>query len=265
MGPADRRARAADAHGARVVFLAGALLALAASPGPAATATRPVLIELFTSEGCSSCPNADALLAALLEKQPVPGVELVGLAFHVDYWDRLGWRDRFASPDNTERQKRYQEAFGGSAVYTPQAVVDGSAECVGGDPAALERLVAEARNSPKLAVGLDVTEAGGTAATARITVEPAPFPTAVADVWLALAESGLETDVARGENAGRRLSHAAVVRRLERVGTVESGRPFAATHRITPRREWRREALEAVVVVQERETGRVVGIASRPL
>ena len=190
MGPSTPQARRVAVRQARAL-LAGVALALAASPGPAATAPKPVLIELFTSEGCSSCPNADALLAALLEKQPVPGVELVGLAFHVDYWDRLGWRDRFASPANTKRQRRYQEAFGVSAVYTPQAVVDGSAECVGGDPSALERLVAQAMTSPKLVVALELSGAGESATTARITVEPAPFAAAEADVWLALAESGL--------------------------------------------------------------------------
>jgi hypothetical protein len=263
MGPNERRAQGLASR-ARIL-LTGVALGLAASASPARPSPSPVLIELFTSEGCSSCPNADALLAALLEKQPVPGVRLVGLAFHVDYWDELGWRDRFASAANSKRQARYREALGGPEVYTPQAVVDGSAECVGGDPAALERLVADAIASPKLAVALELSDAAESATTVRITVEPTPLATAVAEVWLALAESGLETEVARGENAGRRLIHAAVVRSFERVGTFESGRPFAATYRVEPRREWRREALEAVVVVQEPAMGRVLGVAARPL
>ena len=191
-------------------------------------------------------------------------MELVGLAFHVDYWDGLGWRDRFSTAAHTDRQKRYQKALGGPEVYTPQAVVDGKWECVGGDPAALEERVTEAIAAPKLQVSVDLVADKERDVTARIAVKRAPFPAEEAEVWLALAEDGLDTEVARGENAGRRLSHTAVVRALERVGTFV-GRPFAATHQVKPRREWRRDALKVVVLVQERASGRVLGLAARPL
>src|SRR6266513_4596749 len=129
-----------------------------AVPAPAETGQRvPVLVELFTSEGCSSCPRADALLALLAREQPLPGVEVLALAEHVDYWDGLGWKDAFSSAQLTARQQAYARRHGRPGVYTPAAVVDGSEDVVGSDARALEDRIRRAAARPKARVGLSAS------------------------------------------------------------------------------------------------------------
>ena len=121
------------------------VLAAFGTARPQAQATRvPVLAELFTSEGCSSCPAADDLLRRLIAEQPIDGGEVIALSEHVDYWNRLGWRDPFSSPRFSERQHEYASALGGSQVYTPQLVIDGRAQVVGSDWTAVRQAVVEA-------------------------------------------------------------------------------------------------------------------------
>src|ERR1700726_1026943 len=124
------------------IGLLSALLGLALGIAPLHAGERPIVVELFTSEGCSSCPPADALLAELAGRPDV-----LALSFHVDYWDRLGWRDPFSSPDATRRQHGYAELLGLSTVYTPQIVVDGRWQAVGSDRADVERALGAAQRS----------------------------------------------------------------------------------------------------------------------
>ncbi len=259
-----------------VIALLG-LLAAALARGdprdPSAAAPRPpdgapptpVLVELYTSEGCSSCPPADRLLTDLESEQPVSGAYVVALGEHVDYWDHLGWPDRFSSPAFTTRQTESQRrAFGSDTIYTPQIVVDGVIEAVGGDSAAVRSAIAQAAQRPKGEV--HVTADPASAGTARVAIDidlQAVSHHAAADVLLAVVEDGLATDVRGGENRGRRLRHAAVVRRLSVIGTLEAK---DVTRRLTTEvalgTDWRADRLRVVAFVQERTSRAIRGVGT---
>ncbi|MCA1827654.1 MAG: DUF1223 domain-containing protein, partial [Myxococcales bacterium] len=177
-------------------------------------AALPILVELFTSEGCSSCPPADAALARLHEKQPVPGVQLLVLSEHVDYWNNLGWRDPFSDEEFTARQSRYAPVVAGDRVYTPQVVVDGRIDVLGSDEGGIVQAARAAASEPHGSVRFvqNVQNAHITA-----TDLPAHGP---AQLLVAVIEDGLVSHVTKGENEGRTLSHTAVVRSLTGVGSV---------------------------------------------
>jgi len=200
----------------------------AASPSAAAGPARPVLVELFTSQGCSSCPPADRALAELAaqplaERRVIPNV--IPLAFHVDYWNYIGWTDPFSSADWSARQRRYGTAFGGGRIYTPELVVAGAADCVGTDNSRLRKLVAAAAAEPESATIelVPAPRAGGKwPLTVRAQRQPQPGAPA-AEVLVAIYENGLETPVGAGENARRKLHNDRVVRRLVRAATLPAG------------------------------------------
>ena len=179
----------------------------------------PVLVELFTSEGCSSCPPADTLLAELLDKQPVDGVEIIGVGRHVTYWDNLGHADPFADKANDARQRAYAKNLGEGNVYTPQAVVDGKAGVVGSNKAKLRQLIQTASAKPRLVVSFDDTS--GRTLRGHIDL-PDDLPSS--EIWVALIEGGLSTKVERGENAGRLLKHPAVARLVRKAGRTGGDR-----------------------------------------
>lgn len=230
----------------------------AAQAAPASAEGRtPVVVELFTSEGCSSCPPADALLSQIAKTQPIAGAEVIALGEHVDYWDHGGWADRFSSRRFSARQSDYSRAFRKDTVYTPQMIVDGQAQFVGSDEDAARAAVARAARQPKARVSL--TRAGN-ALSVQVDHLPTSAKSDPAEVLLAVTEGGLSSSVGGGENAGRRLGHSAVVRRLTLLGTV-SGGAFTAAPSVMPASGWRRENLSAVVFVQERGSRRIIGAA----
>jgi hypothetical protein len=232
------------------------LLALLAAR-PAAAAGEPfAVVELFTSEGCSSCPPADRLLARLAAAQPVPGALVVPLALHVDYWDRLGWKDPFSSAAFTARQGDYAVRFGSAGrVYTPQMVVDGRTEFVGNDEGAARRAIGDSAKEARAFVRV---VAGADTGSARVTVAGARKEGA--EVMLAVTEDAAVSDVTRGENAGKKLAHVAVARELRVVGAVDASGRFDASvalatlHGSGPR--------HLVAFVQERGAGRVLGVSA---
>ncbi len=237
--------------------------------GPAGGRRIPVIVELFTSEGCSSCPPADALLARLEKTQPVSGVEVIALKEHVDYWDHLGWKDRFSSAQFTARQNDYAQAFGNDTIYTPQMVVDGRTEFVGSAEGRARQAILQAARTPKAAVQLERVRraAGGPAEIpfgVRIEQLGGATPGDTAEVFLAITESNLHSDVTRGENAGRGLDHVGVVRELKRIGNADpqANPAFAAEPIVAMAPGWKRESLRAVVFVQERRSRRVLAAAS---
>ena len=225
----------------------------------------PVIVELFTSEGCSSCPPADDLLGSLARNQPVPGALIIPLSEHVDYWDRLGWRDPFSSPRFTARQRDYARAFDAPSIYTPQMVVDGRLELVGSHSVEARAAIRDARDARKVPVDVAVSSHPNSRVV-QVSAGIGPDRAAVAaeplGVWLAVTESGLVSDVRAGENRFRRLHHTGVVRHLERLDTVtadavRAGRSVQARLRLEA--DWQRDRLRAVVFLQERERLRIVG------
>jgi hypothetical protein len=221
----DTRGYALGAAAAAIVVASSGWLAIlgaahaAAPPRGAADAPRAAVVELFTSEGCSSCPPADAVLgrigaAARASNQPV-----ITLAFHVDYWDDLGWPDAFASPDFTARQRDYAGEFHGSGLYTPEMVVGGADAFVGSDESRADASIANALGQPlPVRVVLRVTRTSPT--DVRVHHDLAgPLPHDVT-LLVAVTERSATIDVKNGENAGRRLRHTDIVRAMQ----VSAGR-----------------------------------------
>jgi hypothetical protein len=226
----------------------------------AAQPRTPVVVELFTSEGCSSCPPADNVLARLERYPPDPAIEVIALSEHVDYWNQLGWQDRFSSPLFSARQQDYGRAMRLTSVYTPQMVVNGRAELVGSDAARAAREIRQAAQEPRAAVEISLASPD----TLRLKVESLPPGTREADILLAVAESGIESNVAGGENNGRRLRHTGVVRSLVSLGRLTTGKAgaYSADARLNLSPEWRRDNLKLVLFVQDRTSRRILGAAT---
>lgn len=194
------------------------LWSIVASPGTALQAQAndqlqrvPVLVELFTSEGCSDCPPADALLAELDAKQFVPGAESIVLSEHVTYWNHLGWRDPFSLDAMTQRQQDYVHHFGLDSAYTPQMVVDGTSQFVGSNGRALLPAISKASATPKMHLAIE--SAHWDRGSVRFTMRGEK--TNGAKLIAVLAADATHSEVARGENAGRTLHHTAVVRAIK--------------------------------------------------
>jgi len=235
---------------------------------PADANATPVVVELFTSEGCSSCPPADEVLSKLDKMQPIQGVEVIALGEHVDYWNKLGWADPYSSEDFSRRQSRYSDAFNHDSVYTPQMIVDGRDEFAGGNMERARMAIARAAQAPKASIQLASSQNSGAtnsrAVKLLVHVSDLPRLTAgdTAEVLLAITENNLRSEVSRGENAGRYLRHSAVVRQLTALGEIGGNQnSFAAEPTVNLDNGWQRDNLRAVAFVQERGARRVLGAA----
>ena len=238
-------------------------------PHPAndSTPRTPVLVELFTSEGCSDCPPADALLERLDRSQPVSGVELIVLSEHVDYWNDIGWRDPYSLHEYSQRQGAYAGHFGIGSVYTPQMVVDGHFEFVGSDERGAIEAIEGAAKTPKIPVSISSVQLeAGNVVSLHVDAGrlPSSFAARSAVVLIATADESDESHVSRGENAGRTLKHIAVLRSLTRVGTVDQSREFSQNVRIHSNRG-NAGNLRVVAILQEAPIGRVLGAGSARL
>jgi hypothetical protein len=236
------------------------LIAFAATAFAAGPQQTPVVVELFTSEGCSSCPPADNVLARLEREQPISGVEVVALGEHVDYWNDSGWRDRFSSPLFTARQQDYGQAMKLPSVYTPQMVINGQTQVLGSDWNAASSAIRAAAQGTTAMVLLKVTGWDGLS----FQVRGLPKGTQTADMLLAVTESGLESSVAGGENGGRRLRHSAVVRSITSLGKLDTKKDgaYSAEARLNLRPDWNRQNLKLVLFVQDRGNRRILGAAA---
>jgi len=234
-------------HFLRSIAAAAALAATLPFGAQAADAGRrgPVVVELFTSQGCSSCPTADKFLAELAGRG-----DIIALSFHVDYWNYMGWTDPFSRADNSARQRSYKHAMGLRYVYTPQMVVDGRTQAVGSERDTVERLISEAAERPSLPVELkqtgseiEVSIAGADGADGAV-------------VWLVVFDRVHKTKIERGENSGRSVLNVHVVQSMIPIGKW-SGQPLRVSYTtdlLTAQRG-------AAVLVQKKGTGPILGAA----
>lgn len=241
------------------------LFAQGSKPPRAANDRIPVLVELFTSEGCSSCPPADKFLEKL-DRQPISAAEMIVLSEHVDYWNHIGWKDPYSSHLYSDRQSTYASRFGLDSVYTPQMVVDGATEFVGSNSALADKAFAQVLNTPKIAVHLSSVSLGPVQ-TLRARVEVDALPSSIrqreAEVYVVLALNHAESRVSGGENGGRTLSHVAVVRDLVKVGPLKHDSGFAQDIQLRLESGLDTRNLRLIAFVQEPKQGKVLGAAEQ--
>ncbi len=233
----------------------------------AATTRVPVVVELFTSEGCSSCPPADALLAELDAQQPLGSAEVIAIEEHVDYWDQLGWRDPYSSGSWTARQNDYAGTLHNGSAYTPQMVVDGTAGFVGSRGGTARQEIEKAAAIPKSRVEISqVSPTENKSAVFKVSVEKVPNIAAKdsAEVILAITESGLHSSVTGGENNGKELQHSPVLREFKVIGAVGKNgeETYTAQTSVNLDSKWNFGNLRAVVFVQEKKSRRILGAAA---
>jgi len=235
----------------------------AAPPGKTDPSAVPVLVELFTSEGCSSCPPADGVLAGLERTQSVSGARIVPLGLHVDYWDNIGWPDPFASAQATQRQRAYSPL--GSGSYTPQAVIDGRSETIGSRKGMVEQAIAEAAKRPHASIAIKLPPRRDAAAPVEVALDVGALPSGSAndaELLVALTQNAVRVDVKRGENAGKVLEHTAVARQLVVVGTTPAAGGSLKTSLAIPAGVSPKE-LRVVAFVQEHASRHILGTAGR--
>jgi len=246
------------------------LSAFGRSPGVAAprdpgTPPRLVIVELFTSEGCSSCPPADALLKELSEQQKMDGVRVVALEEHVDYWNHLGWKDPYSTAEFSQRQNDYAQVFGTDGVYTPQMVVDGQREFVGGRSREAREAIQKAANQPKAEIILVAegdTSPGKPAFKLQIKSLGGVSVRGETELWVAVTEKDLQSDVNAGENSGETLKHAAVVRSLRKIDTLGDPAGYDRQIQVAIDPRWQKENVAVVVFLAEKTSRKIIGAAA---
>ncbi|MFZ0759987.1 MAG: DUF1223 domain-containing protein [Candidatus Sulfotelmatobacter sp.] len=227
----------------------------------------PVLVELFTAEGCSSCPPADLLLQKLEEQQPVAGAEIIPLEEHVDYWNQGGWIDPYSSLEWTERQQAYVTLLN-KDPYTPEIVVDGQSQFVGNNPLRATMEIEKAAHDVKTDVKIASANAdakGRRQFTVSVGKLAGNSAHDVAEVWLAVTEDGLHSSVSRGENAGHVLHHVATLRSLHKIGVADPNQTpvsFTADPLVKLNSHWDLANVHVTVFVQEKKSRKILGAAS---
>ena len=235
----------------RTLLTSAVLCAVLAFPAFAGSGKK-VVVELFTSQGCSSCPPADAYLAELAKRD-----DIIALSFHVDYWNYIGWTDPFSSPDASTRQRAYGRTMGKRYVYTPQVVVDGRAETVGSNRSNVNNLIRMAAAAQKIAIDVALHKDG----TADIHV-PAEAAQRRAELWIGFYDSACETTVRAGENRGETIVNGSIVRSFRRIGTW-TGADLKKRVDLKALGATGRDG--CVIVLQAADNGPIIGAASFPL
>ncbi len=248
----------------RSVLLAGLMAATAAAQTPTAPPAGPservVLVELFTSEGCSSCPPADQLLRQIDGTRLSSGVRMIVVSEHVTYWDHLGWKDPFSAETMTARQNAYGDRFHLDSVYTPQMVVNGETELVGGNGPKLQKAVETAHAADAMALRIGGVTVTGDSVAATISLDGS-VPARGAELFAAIAEDETTQRVRGGENSGRTLAHASVARAMVRVAKVRAAGDSPLKLTLPPADAGTRRHL--VVWAQEPGLGRVLAVGTQ--
>lgn len=249
----------------RSILVAGLLTGLAAYGAPvregnAAHERTPVLLELFTSEGCSSCPPADRLLESLDEAQPFPDVDLIVLSEHVDYWNSGGWPDPFTSKFATPRQDRYAQQLNVESVYTPQRVIDGHLEGVGSNAEDIKRDIEKAAQAKKVPVTLTNVSRNGSSLKFHASAGETNGGAEKATLYVALAGNKMHSEVRHGENAGRSLTHVAVAYTLVPIGPVKSEEGLSKDLTLKIPAALSNSEIRVVAFLQVDRTQQIVGV-----
>ena len=224
---------------------------------------NPVLVELFTSEGCSTCPPADEFVRKLDQFQPLADAQLIVLSEHVNYWDHEGWKDPYSSSALTDRQEAYERILRVNSPYTPQLIIDGDSEVHLSDSQQIERVFRQAAETPKISVlleGVSVDPANPRLLHAHVATD-ANTSKNDADVYLAVALDHADSQVLRGENGGRHLVHTAVVLQLVKIGKLEKGRNFAHDAQVQLKPGIDPLGLRVIAFVQTPGPGKLLGAA----
>jgi hypothetical protein len=236
----------------------------AENSGASSTESPAVLVELFTSEGCSSCPPADELLEKM-DAQPIPGTQLIVLSEHVTYWDHDGWKDPNSSSALTDRQSSYEDVLGLKTAYTPQIIVDGTSVLRVGDARQAQDIFEKAKAAAKVSIridGVNVDAGNPSVLRARIAADGSAGHRS-ADVYVAIALNRVETQVLHGENGGRHLVHVAVVQQLTKIGKLQKGKSFEQDVQLKLKPGEDPKNLRIIAFVQEPGPGKVIGAALR--
>ena len=229
-------------------------------------ARTPVLLELFTSEGCSSCPPADRLLETLDAKQPFPNADLIVLSEHVDYWNGSGWTDPNSSKQFSQRQRHYAEHFGLDGVYTPQLIVDGESESVGSNAVEAKSNVAKAVQSQKVKITLSNIVRSGSELRFHASAADLPTQDGPAKLFIALAENKVRSNVQNGENGGRVLTHVAVVKALVPAGSIPGGTAFSKDFMVRiPSGSGASDGFRLVAFLQADKSQKIIGATQAKL
>jgi hypothetical protein len=236
-----------------------------AANSPAATASPdttpvPILLELFTSEGCSTCPPADEFIQRMDANQPVNGAQLIVLSEHVDYWNQDGWKDPYSSAQFTERQAGYVHALGLPTPYTPQMIVDGYIVLKGSSTEVQQTFEKQAK-LPKISVRIASAEVEAPSQL-KVKVEAGGAEKHGGTVWVAVALDHAESQVSAGENSGKHLEHVAVVEELRKIGKLDKGKPFTQDVQLKLKPGIDPKNVRIIAFVQEPNEGKILGAAS---
>ncbi len=245
-----------------LISLVTLLPGIAIAQSAASQSKTPVVVELFTSEGCSSCPPADALLAKMDKEQPVSNAEIIVLEEHVDYWEKGGWHDRFSSSQYTDRQNQYAPRLKFSESYTPQMIVDGTTQFVGNDGPRALNAVEAAAGTPKVALALSQPMVDGHRVACSVSSPASATPLPKADLYAALIDPSETTQVQGGENKGRQLEHVGVVRSMKRIGKLQDLGKGPLAFNLNAPSDMQPANLRVVVFAQSSDLGPIKGAAS---